>query len=256
MRKKSVLALLALASLPLAAQAQVTHTRSVVLDANDKPLSIQIPKFNGNQGQLAGVKIDIRSQISGSLNVENLSKQTRTAIVQAYFGTAVHGLEGEILLFSSGDFSQTHRLHAYDGKLDYAGASGTMMGFEGSTPAVSLELMDEWADMRPFMLKGGKDGRTLDLTVQSIGNYELQGLREAAAELEIEVELIVRVTYLIQQQSNGRGKNSSQKPDKSLSGQYIIKSAAPDGQRDDRNNYTPPVTPAPAVKPRDYGQKI
>ena len=92
--------------------------------------------------------------------------------------------------------------------------------------------------------------------MERIGNYELQGLREAAAELEIEVKLIVRVTYLIQQQSDDRGKNSSQKPDKSLLSQYIIKPAAPDGQRDDRNNYTPPVTPAPAVKPRDYGQKI
>jgi hypothetical protein len=248
MRKNSVLTLLVLASLPLAAQAQVTHIRSVSLEANDKPVSIQVPKFEGELGQLAGVQIDIKTKVIGSVDVENLGSEARTAVVQAYFGTAVYGLN-DILLFSSGDFSQVHRFHPHDGNVDYAGPSGAVLGFEGSTHKVSLEISPEWADMRPFVMSS-KNGRMLDLTAQSVGNYELQGLRHVAAQLGIKVELTLSVTYLVVRKTDDYGQLGD------LPGNDIIKPAALGGQRDDRNNYTPPVAPAPAVKPRDYGQKI
>jgi hypothetical protein len=196
MRKKSVLTLFALAALPLAAQAQsqISHVQYVTLSADDT-FSLQFPKYDGNLGRLAGVRIDVQANASGVLSVENLDKSNQTVAAQAFYGAAVHN-DSEVLLFTPGEFNRIQRLDAYDGMTDFDGASGEMMAFEGPMPSMSLELMAESDDMRPFISEGKKQAM-FELTAQAVASFELHGLNEHAAEVDVEIDLTVTVTYLI-----------------------------------------------------------
>ena len=196
MRKKSVLAVLALSALPLTAEAQQTQEHRVTLAPDDKPVSIKIDKYEPSSGELAAVRIEIYAEVQGKLALENLAGSNQTALAQASFGAAVFGLNDDILMFSSGEASRVQRLPSFDGQLDFAGDSSRTFGFEEQTAIKTLELNQSNYDLSSLVQRNG-ELQSIELEAQLVASEQVLGAPDIATRLQAEAELTVRVTFLI-----------------------------------------------------------
>jgi hypothetical protein len=140
----------------------VTHVASIETVRALTTASVELPRFDRALGTLDEVKLDLQVQTTGGVGFESLS--TRTDVVTTTFGTVCElKAEGGATLATAGSLLEATRVYApYDGKIDFAGESGTLdlglkaeatgsyqttgdgywvSGIEAQSPTVELDLV-------------------------------------------------------------------------------------------------------------------
>lgn len=193
MRKRSVLsfALALAAAAPLAsAQTHETYELAVPVAGDGRAQELNFPQFDPDRGQLLAVKIEYSTKAFGAARVENMDRSAATVSLLSTFGVAVHAFDGEILMLSSSDNLHVQRLDAFDGNLDYDGASGFQVPIEAATAVQSRAIEPQDAAFDEFI---GRTAATLNASGLQINTA--YGLNNGDVGSRMSFQLVMRLTY-------------------------------------------------------------
>ncbi|WP_229215397.1 choice-of-anchor E domain-containing protein [Duganella sp. CY15W] len=142
--KKSTQMLLAGASMAVALNAYATpfttHTTAPVqtltvtdLESfDDGATTLDLSKFNASLGQLQSVKVELFTNFTGSINVENTSTSSPLSFTQWVSSTVTLAISPTAALTTNSSDHKSATLGVYDGTTDFGGTSGGSVSFSAN----------------------------------------------------------------------------------------------------------------------------
>jgi hypothetical protein len=157
----------------------------------DFDANLSIKKFSPALGKLHKVTVDFFGEIQGDGGFENRS--ARSAIVDVILGGQLSLTQAQLppqpLLELTPTTVQTYNVARFDGKTDYAGASGrTFTGLSASQSG--SKVFTDLALLQVFTGKGN-----LDFFFEAIATSEVKGPGSISSELNTLARGSVTVTY-------------------------------------------------------------
>jgi hypothetical protein len=126
------LVLTSLLALAVSAHAELTvHTMSAGTAARQMDVPLAVPRFDPALGHLDGVRIEAHLQATAGYGYENTSRLVDKVTVQIGAAAVVRAPGGAALLSLASTVQATEIIDAFDGQVDFAGASGRLaLGIE------------------------------------------------------------------------------------------------------------------------------
>lgn len=118
-----VLLLLCVAA-PLAGAATQTHVASVAMTTTDWSVTLQIPRFDANLGDLQSVSFTLGDSLNAMFRVENLASSANTVRDSSKATITLSRPDATGLVQAIAAYEYTNTFPAFDGTIDFGGASG------------------------------------------------------------------------------------------------------------------------------------
>lgn len=193
--KKSLLAVALTGLLAFAASAQAATVSFSV----DRPIgltdwtdSLALNKFDTSLGQLTSIKFTLTGSVSGRGLAENLDEDAPTSVLLNLASTVtLHRPDASTLVVTNPLFSQTMNLAAFDGNIDFAGASGATTGLRTAS-ATEFVISTSANDFALFSAQGGG---FINLGISGVGVSEAIGSGNLASGFETSAGARATVTY-------------------------------------------------------------
>ncbi len=169
--------------------------RSIALDTTGWTHDLQFTGFDPALGRLISVNLTLTPTVAGQIAAENLDSVAAAIAVQQRATVSAVRADGRVLDSVSATRGDARTLAAYDGTLDYAGASGngTTASDNAAPASVAVMSLTDAADIGAFIGTGTvfvpfiSTGRT---TIDGPGNLAIQTALQAG------VTATVSYTYL------------------------------------------------------------
>jgi hypothetical protein len=157
--------------------ATITYTDSVtgIFDeVSDADATLYIPQFNSSLGILNSITINLSTALQGDLGFENLKKFTGGTFnfsTQNVYAYLVLGLSGSGMIMSGYSDSQTYTvtLAKYDGVIDYAGTSGTIVTTFSDADTQTYADFTDAGFLTQFTGTGNMDFTIMSDSLSSLG---------------------------------------------------------------------------------------
>lgn len=163
--------------------ATITHTSTVFPSPTNWSLTNSVPQFDPSLGTLTNVSVSVGANMRNRVRVESRSNLPRSATAGGV--GAVTASVGGLITQAGITNSHTQALGAFDGVIDYAGASGFDVTVDGAGYAAEIAT-----DLVPFIGVGN---------IPLISSATARGFYRGPADYEFEVSTsasaIVTVTY-------------------------------------------------------------
>lgn len=163
--------------------ASITHTATVFPQLTNWSVTNSVPQFDPTLGTLTNVSVSVGANLRNRFRVESRSGLPRSATTTG-IGTItanVNGLVASTVITNS----HTQKLGAFDGVLDYAGASGFDVTLDGVGQAVT-----DATDFVPFIGTGN-----IPLTASAVATGSYSGPGDYRFIINTIASAIVTVTY-------------------------------------------------------------
>lgn len=132
--------------------AQTPQTQSWTLNFSDRPTNSsilqQLPQFNPALGRLIGIDFQINGRITSQIRAENLDDEA-AAIAGTVVGNILVTAQGLQATVQTAANNQTFQAAAFDGVIDYAGASGVTFAMRTVTGSATASITSE-ADLAAY----------------------------------------------------------------------------------------------------------
>jgi len=147
-------------------------------------------QFDPALGALGGVRAEISATVSGSVLVENLEGRAVSLTYGAQAWVDVFAPGAARLTSETVAGEQTVTLPAYDGTVDFSGASGTRLAVVAAVDGVSAAEASGTVDEAPFVGTG-----SVALTVTDFARNRIAGPANMRVQAEAAVGGVVRLAY-------------------------------------------------------------
>jgi protocatechuate 3,4-dioxygenase beta subunit len=131
---------------------QAPQTQSFTLNFPDRPTNSSIlqhlPQFNPALGRLIGIDFQINGRITSQIRAENLDDEA-AAIAGTVVGNILVTAHGLQVTAQTAANNQTFQAAAFDGVIDFAGASGVTFAVRTVTGSASASIANE-ADLNAY----------------------------------------------------------------------------------------------------------
>ena len=163
--------------------ATITHTTAVFPSPTNWSLTNTVPQFDPSLGTLTNVSVTVGANMRNRLRVESRSNLPRTATARGVgaITATVGGLSAQAGITNS----HTQALGAFDGVIDYGGASGFDVTVDGAGYAAEIAT-----DLVPFIGIGN-----IPLSASSAANGTFNGPGDYQFIVSTTASAIVTVTY-------------------------------------------------------------
>lgn len=193
--KKSLIAVALTGLMALASSAQANTVSFSVerpVGLTDWTDTMALGKFDTSLGQLTSITISLTGNVSGRGLAENLDEDAPTSVLLNLASTlTLHRPDSSTLVVSNPLFSQTLALSAFDGDIDFAGASG---GTTGVRTASATEFVTT-TNANDFALFSAHGGGLIHLGLNGAGVSEAIGSGNLASGFETYAGARATVTY-------------------------------------------------------------
>lgn len=179
--------------------ATITYTDSVtgIFDeVSDADATLYIPQFNSSLGTLNSITINLSTALQGDLGFENLKKFTggtfnfSTQNVYAYLVLGLSGSGGMLMSNYTDNQTYTVTLAKYDGTIDYAGTSGTIVTTFSDADTQTYADFTDAGFLTQFTGTGN-----MDFTITSDSLSQLGLPSNSAAIINLTGQASVSITY-------------------------------------------------------------
>jgi hypothetical protein len=187
------LGLLWLIPTPLFAQEQLVYTDTIDLNLTDWTDEMQFPRFDPAVGILTGVEFILDGRLQGSAQIESLEAEAVEVTISMSANISLQRPNGSTLVESIPATSVTESVSAFDGTIDFGGASGRIFPSLIGVHLVESGVYSDPDDLTlfvgeaPILLPVSANGRATGI---GGGNLALGYTTEASA--------FVTVTYFFQ----------------------------------------------------------
>ncbi|MGB3651698.1 MAG: choice-of-anchor E domain-containing protein [Rivularia sp. (in: cyanobacteria)] len=173
-----------------AAQAStLTYESTVDLEITNFNKQITLPQFDSSLGDLESVLFELSGNVQGSVELEN--RDAQAALVTGNLAAEINlkKPDDSLLLVALPTASVEQNLSAYDGRLDFDGASGITLTDISNTKKESAFFTVK-DDFTPFVGDG-----SFNLFLEAIGNSTATGAGNFVAGFETYAGANVMVSY-------------------------------------------------------------
>lgn len=146
--------------------------------------AFSLSRFDSSLGSLSAVTFNYGLGLSGSFRLENLEAKPVTLLAQAGANLVFYGPVSRSIAASA---STSEAVGAFDGVVDYGGASGAQLGPLSASNAGAVGLLTGWADLI------GAGAFTID--AQAFSSPSARGDGQLAADIVSEMTGWIRVSY-------------------------------------------------------------
>ncbi|WP_162249885.1 choice-of-anchor E domain-containing protein [Massilia sp. Root351] len=148
-------------------------------------------KFDSSLGTLTSIKFDLSGTVQGAGNAESLDAAASSVTLSLGALLGLTRPDGSTLVVTNPLFSQVFEFGAFDGTINFSGASG------GSTGTVSANGSNSFTSFNAsdFSLFSALGGGTINLGLNAIGNSSGTGAGNLLTQFNTSAAGNVLVTY-------------------------------------------------------------
>lgn len=175
---------------PVAAET-ISHTASVPLATTNWTSSASVPKFDPSSGELISVSFSLAGHVDGEAFFESLDAKAATVTMNLAAHIMLNRPDGTFLLAAFPQVSTVESVEAFDGAIDYDGASGrTRSGLQGDNAVGPLVIPPPDSDLALFTGTG-----SIDLPMRALGMSLGSGAGNLIAGFRTSASAVVTVVY-------------------------------------------------------------
>jgi hypothetical protein len=190
-------ALLAILNTQGVQAAERVYTHDIPPTATDFDQLVSIPKFDSQLGVLEAVEIDFVSRLEGSVQYESLDAGPTFVTATMNGWLRLTGPDGALLTNANPSTARSIQLAPFDGRLDFAGASGGI--FE---QMVAVDLSNTSTIVDPALLASFSGSGTVSLMLSAQATVSGSGGGNLALNYTTQASASVTVRYLYQSATN------------------------------------------------------
>ncbi len=190
MKKNILLTIFTLVCLPLSANAaSVTFMDTVAVQSTNFTQTASVQQFDATLGTLTDIVIQLTGTVEGSANAESLDAAPSTVTLNLGADVTLTRPDGSTIAVALPQVAQSVNLSAFDGGIDFAGASGVSLAGLTNT-ASDTQTLTSAADFSLFTGNG-----VVLLGVEALANSNATGAGNVITQFLTTAGATISVTY-------------------------------------------------------------
>lgn len=173
------------------AQAEtVSYTDTIPLTATDWDQQLSLPRFDPAFGILTEIEFLLTGKVNGTAKIENLDAAAALVIAESNATVQLQRPDGTFITMATPIGSRSAQLAAFDGTIDFAGASGTIIsGIDG------IDISERTVLTMPTDLVAFTGADVIALQVNTTGASTASGAGNLGLSFSTMVSAAITVTY-------------------------------------------------------------
>ncbi len=172
----------------------VSYTDTIPLTATNWDQQLTLPRFDPAVGVLTEIEFLLTGKVNGTAKIENLDAASATVTAQSYATVRLQRPDGTFITMATPIASRSARLATFDGIIDFAGGSGTIIsGIDG------IDISERTVLTAPTDLVAFTGADEIALQVNTTGASNASGAGNLGLSFSTLVSAAITVTYHFEQ---------------------------------------------------------
>jgi len=172
----------------------VSYTDTIPLQTTNWSQQLQLPRFDPTLGILTEIDFALQGKVRGLARIENLDAAAATVIAESFATVRLQRPNGSFLSQVTPVASRSAALAAFDGEIDFQGASGTAIDqIDG------LDISEQTILTTPTELAAYTGSGFMLLQVDTTGSSKASGAGNLALSFSTLASAAITITYHFEQ---------------------------------------------------------